>query len=146
MISRVIALLAVSSICFWIAYAGYTATVVDGITVYSLTTAFGNEDSRVADKLTVTLGSTFAIELVSNPTTGYMWIMPDYTVLTYLSTNTTDGEGLFIAPESDAIGAPGKQRFFFKAFLLGEQTIKLEYKRPWEDRPIFTYNVFVHVI
>ncbi len=77
-------------------------------------------------------GDEFAIMLDSNPTTGYSWAVagqPDAGVV--------DVEGSdFVDPDTELIGAPGKDLWTFKAVGKGSTSITLNYGRPWEqDQP-----------
>ena len=89
----------------------------------------------------------FAIELTSNPSTGYEWILANEKNLEILSTNSTNGEGLYIEPvvPIETTGKPGKQRFFFTPKETGSQFIKLEYKRPWTSMAASQLNIIVKV-
>ncbi len=105
-------------------------------------------DKEMVGKVTgesrnVKVGEEFAIELVSNPTTGYEWKMtgkPDAAILGL----TTDE---FVAPESSAAGAPGMHVFRFKALKAGDTNMVFEYARSWETEkpPAQTHNVSVAV-
>ncbi len=77
---------------------------------------------------TIKKGETFAIELTSNPTTGYMWdvqlkagkaslVKKDY---------TPDSK------DPQVIGDGGKEIFVFKAEETGTVGIEAVYRRPWD--------------
>ncbi len=74
------------------------------------------------------VGDTLIIELRGNPTTGYQWQLDtaDTRVL------EPQGEPDY-AVSSNAMGAGGTYTFRFKAVASGQTTLRLVYKRPWED-------------
>jgi inhibitor of cysteine peptidase len=73
-------------------------------------------------------GQDLVISLEGNPTTGYTWeaVAYDEGVLRQV------GQPAF-TPESDAVGAPGRQILRFEAGGAGQTTLQLVYHRPWED-------------
>jgi inhibitor of cysteine peptidase len=85
---------------------------------------FGESDTTIE----VASGDDFVIELESNQTTGYQW------------TATSSDEAVvreqgneYLAPSSDALGAPGKERFVFATGTTGGATLTLLYSRSFED-------------
>lgn len=73
-------------------------------------------------------GKSFRIVLDSNRTTGYAWKLSapiDKKIIT--STGSK-----YIAPESRAKGAPGKEEWTFKAHKPGRVKLIFHYARPWE--------------
>ncbi len=77
------------------------------------------------EKIKVAKKDTFSIELVSNPSTGYRW--------KYVNANENKNikfvEDKLIGPETNLIGAAGKQIFYFVAKKKGQAVVKLEYAR-----------------
>jgi predicted secreted protein len=74
----------------------------------------------------VHLNKMFMIALESNPSTGYHWVQHgdlDKTVLKYLSS-------FFLAPQTNAVGAPGHEIRMYWAEGLGDTTIDLDYVAP----------------
>jgi len=75
----------------------------------------------------------FTIKLKSNPTTGYMWFLREY------STKMIKPLGHdFIAPEKKLIGASGYEAWTFKvnpeAFTVPQLlTVRMVYTRPWKS-------------
>ena len=120
---------------------GRRTKVKKGIRIYKQGTSKKDQDLLIS----VSRDDEFGIELHSNPTTGYEWFLEDYNKLTVLSTNTTDGLGLFVSPEVDEeiMGAPGTQRFFFKVTKAGEEILQFIYKRKWETQPSTSYKVLI---
>jgi inhibitor of cysteine peptidase len=74
-------------------------------------------------------GNEFAIILESNPTTGYQWRLEEPLDEDIITLEKTEYE----EPESELLGAPGEEKWTFKAEGLGETTVSLAYVRPWED-------------
>ena len=88
-------------------------------------------------------GQTLVVTLEANPTTGYSWEVAeplDEQVLRQA------GEPEFKS-ESDALGAGGVQILRFEAMNAGKITLKLAYRRPWEEdvEPLETYSTQVVV-
>jgi inhibitor of cysteine peptidase len=82
--------------------------------------------------IVVNSGDEFVIVLDSNPTTGYSWAVAGQTdprVVEIVGSN-------YVAPDTELVGAPGKDYWTFKAAGKGNTSITLEYGRPWEqDQP-----------
>jgi predicted secreted protein len=90
-------------------------------------------------------GTQFAIELESNPTTGYEWqpvFSPEKVRLVRRAHSPAgrqaDGEG-------PAFGAGRAERFVFEALAAGTTTIRMALKRSWEPAAIVerSYRVIV---
>jgi predicted secreted protein len=78
--------------------------------------------------LSVKTNEPFYITLSSNPSTGYAWQVAS--VSNPDMVRFVDSQ--YIRPESELVGAPGKQVLTFNALQEGSATIQLEYVRPWE--------------
>lgn len=94
--------------------------------------------------LSVKTNEQFYITLTSNPSTGYAWQVasvsnPD--MVRFLDSQ-------YIRPESELVGAPGKQVLTFNALQEGSATLQLEYVRPWETDvpPVSIYVAEVVVV
>ncbi len=94
--------------------------------------------------LSVKTNEQFYITLSSNPSTGYSWQVasisnPDMVRFV---------DSQYIRPESELVGAPGKQVLTFNALQEGSATIQLEYVRPWETDvpPVSIYVAEVVVV
>lgn len=101
--------------------------------------ALGPADARSSVALEV--GGELTISLPANPSTGYSWVVS--------STNpailTQIGDPEFSA-KSDLIGAGGTMTFHFKATAAGQDSLQLNYLRPWEDvEPLETYTATINV-
>ncbi len=80
--------------------------------------------------LVVEKGQEFAIALESNPTTGYSWQLSgefDHEKLELVKKE-------YEAPATDRLGAPGEEKWTFKAVDLGRATLRFRYVRPWEEQ------------
>ncbi|MFO7633737.1 MAG: protease inhibitor I42 family protein [Caldilinea sp.] len=78
----------------------------------------------------VAAGGRIDVELPGNPTTGYIWQVTanDESILLPI--------GHEFAPDSDAAGAGGMERFSFHVMAPGEVNLELVNSRPWEtDAP-----------
>lgn len=103
----------------------------------------GKAESETSETREVKVGEEFTIELESNPSTGYRWTMttrPDESILGL----TGD---YYEAPETDAVGAPGKQFYRFKALKAGQTTMAFQYARSFEpdQPPVQAHTVSVTV-
>lgn len=89
-------------------------------------------------------GDTFSIQLVSNPTTGYLWQFgtPPYDE----SVMILRGDK-YIQPQEQLCGAPGKRSLSFLAEGSGRTGLRLIYVRPWEKNrpPAQEFNLMVIV-
>lgn len=97
-----------------------------------------------SDEIEVPAGDTFTLILGSNPTTGFQWdenaAISDISILEQVSHE-------FIEPDSELVGASGKQKWTFDALKKGTVTVSLEYSRPWEggEKGEWTYEIEVTV-
>lgn len=76
-------------------------------------------------------GEVFKIELKSNPTTGYHWVMEnsaEVNLVDSLSDIYTQDE----KSNENVVGSGGTQTFQFKATRKGIDTLSFIYVRPWE--------------
>ena len=85
----------------------------------------------------------FIIKLVSNPTTGYTWLLRSYDKMLL---NPLKHE--FKAPKQHLVGAPGYEIWMFRvkpeAFTAPHRTeIHMVYARPWEAGKDIKETVFV---
>lgn len=95
-------------------------------------------------EISVTAGETFDIKVVSNRTTGYMWVVGEI----------SDGAQVVIvsseyaAPESGMMGASGIETWKFKAVSSGSVKLVWSYVKPWEQAgapaKTITFNVTVN--
>jgi len=84
---------------------------------------------HISKEVTAAVGDSFTVALCSNATTGFQWSesaqISDSTVV-----QQTDHK--FVSPDTELVGAPGKEVWTFKGLKKGTSTISLEYSRPWE--------------
>jgi predicted secreted protein len=97
-------------------------------------------------RVTVVLGQIFTVTLESNPSTGYRWEWVD----DQDSIVEQMGEAQFKPRETGdppLVGAGGWESFDFKAVNQGQMTLKLVYRRPWEEgvEPLKTFSLQVTV-
>ena len=94
--------------------------------------------------MSVKTNEQFYITLSSNPSTGYEWRVAS--VSNPGLVRFVDSQ--YIRPESELVGAPGKQVLTFNALQEGSATIQLEYVRPWETDvpPVSIYVAEVMVV
>lgn len=102
------------------------------------------------EHITVKTGNNFIIELESNPTTGYSWVikkmptlkaknkkMPLLKIIKDGFSKDTDNEHI--------VGAGGEQTWLIKALQPGTAKIILQYQRPWEKKPVQIKKYLVQV-
>lgn len=75
-------------------------------------------------------GAEFTIELRSNATTGYRWMLADSLDATRVA-HLRDVYVADPAPEG-MVGSGGRETWTFRALAPGETTIVMRYARPWE--------------
>jgi len=106
-----------------------------GILLVALTLAACNpsvpsysDDSR---PINTGVGQEFAIELASNPTTGYSWGVDfDSKILSQVSKDYSSS-----APPG-MVGAGGSDKFVFKALAAGTTDLKFKYYRSFEPSTV----------
>ncbi|MBM4029416.1 MAG: protease inhibitor I42 family protein, partial [Planctomycetes bacterium] len=97
-------------------------------------------------RVTVVLGQVFTVTLESNPSTGYRWEWVDHQD----SIVEQMGQAQFkprATGDPPLVGAGGWESFDFKAVKQGQMTLKLVYRRPWEEgvEPRKTFSLQVTV-
>lgn len=108
---------------------GYVLALVLAALLLACTGAGGDRTLRESDNgktVTLSVGQHLRIELNSNQSTPYRWVVqaaPDAAVL------TPAGESTYLPSRSDKIGAPGHEVFEFQAVAPGTTTIVLAYER-----------------
>jgi len=83
------------------------------------------------------------ISLEGNPSTGYMWEVEEGSEKIIRQVGEIEFQ-----PESDLLGAPGKQILRFQAVGPGQTALKLVYRRPWEKgvEPAKTFSLQVQAV
>lgn len=91
-------------------------------------------------------GDIFTVELESNPSTGFQWVLADNSDDAVLQMQEQEYV-IDNAGDPPLPGAGGKEVWTFKALSRGETTISLEYSRPWEggDKAVETFQLKVIV-
>jgi inhibitor of cysteine peptidase len=89
-------------------------------------------EANSGEEVQVDPGDRFEVQLESNPTTGYSWVLDEESTGGVVSLEDDE----FVEPDSDLVGAPGTQVFTFEAVESGTTTLRLEYVRPFEDDPV----------
>ncbi len=88
----------------------------------------------------VKVGKEFVLSLSSNQTTGYQWQLAEPLDESILELK----DSKYKAPETERVGAGGKEAWTFKAVGKGETNISLKYVRSWEkDAPPEKSKTFV---
>ena len=106
-----------------------------------------NIHDKVRSTVGVMIGSTFTLNLPSNPTTGFRWYLKSLENLKVIKyVNPADTGIYFPSINSDNLeGAPGRQHFTFKALWPGKVVLTLWYMRIWLTEPAAIYEVVVNV-
>lgn len=114
-----------------------------GCAVQGKETAIGAEANDT--EVTVKVGDVLAINLASNPSTGYSWQLLDVDakVLTRYGDPEFLQEGV-----PGMVGQGGAEILRFEALSVGSTTLSLGYQRPWETdvEPIEFFTVVVNVV
>jgi inhibitor of cysteine peptidase len=87
----------------------------------------------------VKVGESFTISLESNPTTGYSW-EPEFD-----TSVIEESQPKTFTMASEAIGAGGKESFFFNSKKIGFTLIKMKNQRSWEPKPRETLMFEVNI-
>jgi inhibitor of cysteine peptidase len=94
----------------------------------------GSDDVTFTDpgtRFEVDPGDEFVVVLESNPTTGFSWQLevepPDY-IVRFVSS-------VYVEPDTDLVGAAGRQELTFEAVGEGTAEIQLWYVRGFDDPP-----------
>jgi inhibitor of cysteine peptidase len=106
----------------------FNATIVDPAPLTGNTVTATADDAGKA--IALAAGDWLAVELESNPSTGYLWLV-----------TANDGAVLRLLPESgytatsDMPGAPGMQHFAFRALAPGAVALAISLFPPGDDTP-----------
>lgn len=87
-------------------------------------------------------GNTFKIQLESNASTGFQWKLAvplDEKIVKLVSSD-------YIAPNTNLVGAGGKEVWVFKAIKKGTTKISLKYVRPWEKIAPVSQKVYTIIV
>ena len=103
---------------------------------------FWEEPDSLSNDFTVEIGDKITVKLCSNPSTGFKW---EYETIGETVLKEEDYD--FEEPDSDIVGADGKEVWTFEAIKRGTTEIRMEYSRPWEggEKAEWTYTIYVTV-
>eukprot|EP00285_Hemiselmis_virescens_P006909 CAMPEP_0173389216 /NCGR_PEP_ID=MMETSP1356-20130122/11347_1 /TAXON_ID=77927 ORGANISM="Hemiselmis virescens, Strain PCC157" /NCGR_SAMPLE_ID=MMETSP1356 /ASSEMBLY_ACC=CAM_ASM_000847 /LENGTH=159 /DNA_ID=CAMNT_0014346313 /DNA_START=85 /DNA_END=564 /DNA_ORIENTATION=- len=113
------------------------ASAEDGVVELKL--GFTNQLTEKTVKMTK--GGTLKLEMSSNPTTGYKWVLNGIEG----SSVTKESSAYTAPPATGMVGGGGVDVWSFKADKAGSSKVILDYKRPWEDKPASQAAVTVEV-
>ncbi len=113
-------------------------------------------DASTAQKATTRVGKTFAIQLVSNASTGYSWKVVSianpkiakFLKSAYTTSKVVNGRSVKKGDHpTTVVGAAGRENLSFKALARGTTKIVLGYVRSWEKgvKPVQTVTLTVTV-
>lgn len=97
-------------------------------------------DTQQPKQVALKVGDTLAIQLESNPSTGYQWSAK-------APTNLKCTKVSYVAKAPNLPGASGIRTFVFKAMGRGKGTVLFTYARSWEKNvaPVKTKKLAVQV-
>ncbi|MEA2015300.1 MAG: protease inhibitor I42 family protein [Actinomycetota bacterium] len=96
------------------------------------------------DSINMKVNDTVEIKLVSNPATGYGWVLDESVDSSIVSIGGP--EFIESEKEDNMVGAGGHEVFVIKVVSKGKASIILNYERPWEEEePVDTFEVNVTV-
>jgi predicted secreted protein len=110
-------------------------------TTIDLTLDDFNTQNNIVKDITVSPHGIITLNLGSNGSTGYQW--GDAVIDNAAQLEQTSHKN--IEPQTDKVGAAGKETFTFMAKVAGSATIKLNYSRPWEGGEKNTYTLTINV-
>jgi inhibitor of cysteine peptidase len=101
--------------------AGFAAqTAPNGVTVV---------DEKTAGDVSLKVGGRLEVHLDANHTTGYLWVQ----VPVEKPVLQKQGKAVYHENQSAGkVGVGGVEIWKFKAFRAGKQSLRFEYRRPWE--------------
>lgn len=98
------------------------------------------EQRNVSRQIEVWPAYAITVFLCSNPSTGFSWsesaVISDQSVIKQKYHE-------FMAPEDQSPGTPGQEMWQFRALEKGTSTITMEYSRPGDDEPEWTFTLNV---
>lgn len=94
-----------------------------------------DDDGTMID---LVMGDEILVELPSNPSTGYSWQVADPGPC-----NAPDGSQFVQdSQDEDLVGSGGIERFVFVRNSQEGGELRMEYRRPWEDRTVSAESVW----
>ena len=100
------------------------------------------KESITPEKVDIPLGQEFPIELESNWSTGYHWQW-----VNEREVSVVDSTGITYQSEDSLLGVPGIEEWMFKSLLIGEETLKFEYRSPQvtDTMALVTREILINV-
>lgn len=94
--------------------------------------------------ITVSQGTEVSVELTGNMTTGYSWNVSSVSG----KAAKQNGDVAYTSDAGIALGRGGLFTTKFTTATIGDTTVKMEYKRPWEKKtaPAKTFSVTIKVV
>jgi len=100
------------------------------------------EQKNVSRQIEIWPAYAITVYLCSNPSTGFRWSeSADISDQSVIKQKYHE----FMAPEDPSPGTPGQEMWQFRALADGTSTIKMEYSRPGDDEPEWTFTLTVIV-
>jgi C1A family cysteine protease len=96
------------------------------------------DESDAGQRITLHAGQVLVLNLEANPSTGYLW-----RVEAGAEGIVRQVGGYEFEPESHLLGAPGIQRLRLAPVGAGQATLRLAYRRAWEEMALKTFVVEV---
>lgn len=97
------------------------------------------EKTQHGSEVRIPVGESLELHLPENPTTGYSWHLQGNENSALQVQETT------FQRSSERLGAGGLRTWRLQATRAGTVELELAYRRPWEDRPVDTFRITVHV-
>ena len=97
-------------------------------------------DMDIGRTVRIAVGGSLIVRLASNPSTGYQWRDSGGRCLQPV------GRPQYEEPATASLGASGIQVFRYKAIHAGTVQLRFRYVRPWEQRPVRSFAVTVHIV
>lgn len=88
---------------------------------------FADNPLALQDNFNIEVGDKIYVKLCSNASTGFQW---SYVMSGDTALKQEDHD--FEEPESNLVGAAGKETWTFEAIAHGNTIITMEYSQPWE--------------
>ena len=103
---------------------------------------FRENPKSILNDFEIEVGDKITVSLCSNPTTGFEW---DYEMSEDNVLKEEDHD--FEEPDTDDLGAPGRETWTFEGTTKGSAVVMMEYSQPWEggDKKAWTYRMNVKV-
>lgn len=108
-------------------------TAVSVSALFFITNAYAANMNPEQQKINAKIGSQFSIELKSNPTTGYLWILrklPEN--VAYIGSQYKEN---ISCKNKKLVGCGGNTTMHFIAVSPGMSKVVLQYAQPWEPLP-----------